>query len=89
MTNCTAAEQQIDELAQFIMAEIPGEPSKSEGAVDTAIRLLRFYHSELVGLLIGYRADTLLWHCKMCHANTAVNWKHMEHGPNCVFSRDG
>lgn len=28
-------------LAQFILAEIPGEPSRSEGAVDTAIRLLR------------------------------------------------
>lgn len=33
--------EQIDELAKFIMAEIPGEPSKNEGAVDTAIRLLR------------------------------------------------
>lgn len=33
--------EQIDELADFIMAEIPGEPSQSEGAVDTAIRLLR------------------------------------------------
>lgn len=33
--------EQIDELARFIMAEIPGEPSQSEGAVDTAIRLLR------------------------------------------------
>ena len=34
-------EKQISELADFIMREIPGEPSKSEGAVDTAIRLLR------------------------------------------------
>lgn len=32
---------QIDELANFIMREIPGEPSRSEGAVDVAIRLLR------------------------------------------------
>lgn len=32
---------QVDKLANFIMAEIPGEPSKSEGAVDCAIRLLR------------------------------------------------
>lgn len=33
--------EQIDRLAKFIMDEIPGEPSQSEGAVDTAIRLLR------------------------------------------------
>lgn len=32
---------QVHRLAQFIMNEIPGEPSESEGAVDTAIRLLR------------------------------------------------
>lgn len=37
----TALEKQIDRLAKFIMAEIPGEPSQSEGAVDTAIRLLK------------------------------------------------
>jgi hypothetical protein len=33
-------EQQIDRLATFIMRHVPGEPSQSEGAVDTAIRLL-------------------------------------------------
>ena len=32
---------QINKLAKFIMDEIPGEPSESEGAVDVAIRLLR------------------------------------------------
>lgn len=37
----SAAEDQIDELAAFIIAEIPGEPSQNEGAVATAIRLLR------------------------------------------------
>lgn len=31
---------QIEKLANFIMENIPGEPSQSEGAVDTAIRLL-------------------------------------------------
>jgi len=36
----TSAEAQIEELANFIMDNIPGEPSRSEGAVDTAIRLL-------------------------------------------------
>lgn len=34
------AEDQIDRLARFIMQNIPGEPSRSESAVDTAIRLL-------------------------------------------------
>ena len=31
---------QVDRLAKFIVENIPGEPSKSEGAVDCAIRLL-------------------------------------------------
>lgn len=31
----------IDRLAEFIMSEIPGEPSQSEGAVDTAIRIMK------------------------------------------------
>jgi len=35
-----SAAQQINRLAQFIMDEIPGEPSQSQSAVDTAIRLL-------------------------------------------------
>jgi hypothetical protein len=35
------AEEQIEQLARFIMAEVPGEPSQSEGAVDTAIRIMR------------------------------------------------
>jgi len=34
-------EEQIKKLADFISHEIPGEPSKSEGAVECAIRLLR------------------------------------------------
>ena len=32
---------QLGKLGKFILDEIPGEPSHSEGAVDTAIRLLR------------------------------------------------
>lgn len=31
---------QIDKLAEFIMDEVPGEPSRSEGSVDCAIRLI-------------------------------------------------
>jgi hypothetical protein len=33
--------EQIDRLAEFIMAMVPGEPSLSEGAVDCAIRVMR------------------------------------------------
>lgn len=34
-------QSQIWRLAQYIMEHIPGEPSRNEGAIDTAIRLLR------------------------------------------------
>lgn len=34
-------DDQIQRLAKYIMQNVPGEPSQSEGAVDTAIRLLR------------------------------------------------
>jgi hypothetical protein len=33
-------DEQVKRLADFIMFSIPGEPSQSDGAVDTAIRLL-------------------------------------------------
>jgi hypothetical protein len=39
-------ESQVDRLAKFIMDQIPGEPSQSEGAIDTAIRLLRAAYVE-------------------------------------------
>jgi hypothetical protein len=35
-----ALQEQVDKLANYIMAYIPGEPSQSEGAIDCAIRLL-------------------------------------------------
>jgi len=35
------AQEQINELAKFIMDEVPGEPSRPEGAVAVAIRLIR------------------------------------------------
>jgi hypothetical protein len=34
-------ERQIDRLGNFILAEVAGEPSANEGAVDTAIRVIR------------------------------------------------
>lgn len=32
---------EILRLAEFIATEVPGEPSQSQGAVDTAIRIIR------------------------------------------------
>jgi len=40
---------QIEVIANYIMAEIPGEPSRSEGAGDTAVRLLKEYR-RILGL---------------------------------------
>lgn len=33
--------EQINYLAEFIMREVPGEPSQNEGAVECAIRVMR------------------------------------------------
>ena len=38
---------QLDILAEYIMAEIPGEPSHSEGVGDCAVRMLKFYRDAL------------------------------------------
>lgn len=38
--------EQVHILSTFIMKNIPGEPSRSEGAIETAIRLLSQYYSE-------------------------------------------
>lgn len=40
-------EEQIERLARFIMDEVPGEPSQSQGAVDTAIRIIGQLQEEL------------------------------------------
>lgn len=42
-----SGEAQLDKLATYIMDEMPGEPSQSQGAGDTAIRLLQ-QHRELM-----------------------------------------
>lgn len=54
-----ADKSQIDLLAEYIMNEIPGEPSQSEGAGDTAIRLLKQYRAKLQGVplvAVAFRA---------------------------------
>ena len=38
--------EQIEKLAAFIMAEVDGEPSQSEGAGDTAIRVIKSLEAE-------------------------------------------
>lgn len=39
-------ERQINKLASFIIDKVPGEPSRSEGAVDTAIRVIKQLQKE-------------------------------------------
>ena len=36
---------QVNELANFIMLEIPNEPSQDGGAVETAIRIMKEQHT--------------------------------------------
>ena len=40
-------QEQIDKLAKFILEEVPSEPSQDEGAVDTAIRIIREQNRKL------------------------------------------
>lgn len=40
--------RQIDKLANFIMSEVEGEPSQSQSAVDTAIRIIKSYEPQKV-----------------------------------------
>ncbi len=42
-----SAEQQTELLANYIMANVPGEPSLSEGAGECAVRLLVHYRDAL------------------------------------------
>lgn len=47
-----ALSSQVDRLARFIVENIPGEPSHSEGAIDTAIRLLGQHTAELAAVRV-------------------------------------
>jgi hypothetical protein len=40
MPSDTPTPAEIDRLAEFIIANVPSEPSRSEGAVDTAMRVI-------------------------------------------------
>ena len=41
-----SSSKQIDKLAKFIMSEVEGEPSQSQGAVDAAIRIIKSYQNQ-------------------------------------------
>ena len=43
--------EQIELLADYIMTNIPDEPSRSEGAGETAVRLLQYYRSALTRIV--------------------------------------
>ena len=49
--------QQIEKLANFVMAEVPGEPSRSEGAVDCAIRVIKRLQAQTVHSTPGELCD--------------------------------
>jgi len=51
------AEEQIQYLADYILAEIPGEPSQNEGAGETAVRLLTKYRAGIKSM--GARFDAI------------------------------
>ena len=50
-------EFQVERLADFIITEIPGEPSRSEGAIDTAIRWMKER--------ITASGETVGWQCQI------------------------
>lgn len=50
MVRMSELQEQIGNLAQFIMDNVPGEPSQSQGAVDTAIRVIRKLQEQNDGL---------------------------------------
>ncbi len=45
-----SAESEIEVLANYIMAEIPGEPSQDAGAGTTAVRILHEYSAKVAAL---------------------------------------
>jgi hypothetical protein len=47
-------EGQIDTLANFILHSVPGEPSQSQGAVDTAIRVITTLREDLARVTHDY-----------------------------------
>ena len=46
-----SAKQQTKLVADYIMGNVPGEPSRDEGAGDCAVRLLEKYRAALVQIM--------------------------------------
>lgn len=44
------SQEQINKLAEFIIAEVPGEPSRSESSVECIIRVVRELQDRVDGL---------------------------------------
>ena len=67
---------QIDLLAEYIMAEIPGEPSRSEGAGETAIRIIKRYRDFAILARRIYDSG-----CAFCGDKppTALVWQRVGH----------
>ncbi len=57
--------EQITKLANFIMAEVDGEPSQNEGAVDCAIRIMRM-NARLRNLVLGPGVREKIICCRDC-----------------------
>lgn len=46
-----STDQQNELVANYIMANVPGEPSRSEGAGECAVRLLAKYRTALIEIM--------------------------------------
>ena len=46
-----SAKSEVKTVADYIMAHVPGEPSRDEGAGVCAVRLLRKYRRTLTGIM--------------------------------------
>lgn len=63
------AQRQIKRLADFILKEVPGEPSKNQGAIDTAIRVIRTMQKQINRMDVEFKNLT----AKMEEATKELN----------------
>ncbi len=60
---------QLRKLADFIMANVPGEPSQNEGAVDCAIRIIDYLQDQVSILKDAAVADGLAFNVLQLRVN--------------------
>ena len=65
-------QEQIDRLANYILANVEGEPSQSEGAVDCAIRVLGSFRADLETARAERQRDALDGQATMDEANNEI-----------------